>query len=239
MKAHEILSMVEEAAGTRLFETKKEQVRRTIEKKDSKLVEIEQIIAESIEPAIKKLREERAGYLAFQTVQREFEYYSRLYVALSYVHAEKVVSHKRGELTEAERERDESREKERESRERMQQCVTELEEFERAREDECGGALREAETRLSGDEKKAALAEAGVKDAEKEVRAAEKEKSSLESTIRDDQRSAVDKRAQADRVDADLENVKGDSETAQAAVEHAGEALRAAQMGLIVQVCNN
>ena len=39
-----ILSMVEEAAGTKLYESKKSSAEKTIEKKDSKLNEIEKVI---------------------------------------------------------------------------------------------------------------------------------------------------------------------------------------------------
>lgn len=40
MKPMEILSMIEEAAGTKMYETKKQAALKTIEKKDSKLNEI-------------------------------------------------------------------------------------------------------------------------------------------------------------------------------------------------------
>lgn len=40
----QILSMIEEAAGTRLYETKKEAAQKTIEKKDAKLREIDSVI---------------------------------------------------------------------------------------------------------------------------------------------------------------------------------------------------
>ena len=39
----QILSMIEEAAGTRLYESKKEAAQRTIEKKDAKLKEIDTV----------------------------------------------------------------------------------------------------------------------------------------------------------------------------------------------------
>ena len=39
----QILSMIEEAAGTRMYESKKQSAQRTIEKKDSKLQEIETV----------------------------------------------------------------------------------------------------------------------------------------------------------------------------------------------------
>lgn len=43
MKPPEILSMIEEAAGTKMYETKKAQSLKTIEKKDSKLREIDEV----------------------------------------------------------------------------------------------------------------------------------------------------------------------------------------------------
>lgn len=43
MKPPEILSMIEEAAGTRMFENKKEAAIKTIEKKEKKRAEIETV----------------------------------------------------------------------------------------------------------------------------------------------------------------------------------------------------
>lgn len=49
----EILSMVEEAAGVRLYETKKQGAIRTIEKKEGKVAEIRRVGFTSIFVAIK------------------------------------------------------------------------------------------------------------------------------------------------------------------------------------------
>ena len=46
MKPPEILGMIEEAAGTRMFETKKQNALKTIEKKESKLKEIDNVSPE-------------------------------------------------------------------------------------------------------------------------------------------------------------------------------------------------
>ncbi len=45
MKPQEILGMLEEAAGTRMYETKKEAALRTLEKKQVKVAEIEKVLA--------------------------------------------------------------------------------------------------------------------------------------------------------------------------------------------------
>lgn len=46
MKPKEILGMVEEACGTRLYEMKKAQAQKTMEKKDVKVSEITKILEE-------------------------------------------------------------------------------------------------------------------------------------------------------------------------------------------------
>ena len=48
MKASEILGLVEEACGTRLYEMKKVQAQKTMEKKESKVSEINTILREGV-----------------------------------------------------------------------------------------------------------------------------------------------------------------------------------------------
>ena len=47
MKPPEILGMLEEAAGTRMYETKKEGALKTLEKKQGKVDEIDQVHTQS------------------------------------------------------------------------------------------------------------------------------------------------------------------------------------------------
>lgn len=55
MKPPEILAMLEEATGTRMYEDKKRETRRTIEKKDSKLMQTQQVLQEDLEPQMTKV----------------------------------------------------------------------------------------------------------------------------------------------------------------------------------------
>jgi structural maintenance of chromosome 2 len=68
MRPPEILSMIEEAAGTRMFETKKSAALKTIEKKGSKLDEINKVIEEDITPKLEKLRGERSSFIEYQKI---------------------------------------------------------------------------------------------------------------------------------------------------------------------------
>ena len=88
MKPPEILSMIEEAAGTRMFEERKEKALKTIAKKEKKVAEITQLLAEEIVPKLDKLRAEKRAYLEFQKTQTEIERLSRVVVSYDYARFE-------------------------------------------------------------------------------------------------------------------------------------------------------
>ncbi|KAF9580847.1 Structural maintenance of chromosomes protein 2 [Lunasporangiospora selenospora] len=88
MKPPEILSMIEEAAGTRMFEERKEKALKTIAKKEKKVSEITQLLAEEIVPKLDKLRGEKRAYLEFQKTQSEIERLTRVVVSYDYSRSE-------------------------------------------------------------------------------------------------------------------------------------------------------
>ncbi|EEH04059.1 condensin subunit [Histoplasma capsulatum G186AR] len=85
MKPVEILSMIEEAAGTRMFEDRKEKAGKTMAKKETKVREIEGLLKEEIEPKLEKLRGEKRAFLDFQQTQSDLERLTRLVVAHDYL----------------------------------------------------------------------------------------------------------------------------------------------------------
>lgn len=88
MKPMETLSMIEEAAGTRMFETKKQAAIKTIEKKQLKVDEISKCISEEISPTLEGLRNERKDYHSWQANNIEFERLERFCVASDYQDAQ-------------------------------------------------------------------------------------------------------------------------------------------------------
>lgn len=85
MKAVEILAMIEEAAGTRMFEDRKEKAHKTMAKKEMKVQEITDLLREEIEPKLEKLRTEKRAFLDFQQTQSDLERLTRLVVAHDYL----------------------------------------------------------------------------------------------------------------------------------------------------------
>jgi structural maintenance of chromosome 2 len=98
MKSVEILAMIEEAAGTRMFEDRKEKANKTMAKKEMKVLEIEGLLREEIEPKLEKLRGEKRAWLDYQKTQGELERLTRVVVAADYVRAGEKLKIARQEL---------------------------------------------------------------------------------------------------------------------------------------------
>ncbi|VDP47466.1 unnamed protein product [Heligmosomoides polygyrus] len=102
MKPHEILGMIEEAAGTKLYEAKRTLALNTIHKKQSKVDEIEkvfrktsrpcivlnshcfQLMAEDILPQLEKLQRDKQNFLEYNNCDREIERQERKLTAFTY-----------------------------------------------------------------------------------------------------------------------------------------------------------
>jgi structural maintenance of chromosome 2 len=89
MKPPEILSMIEEAAGTRMFETKKQASLKTLEKKQAKVDEITKCLENEITPTLESLRNERLDYHKYQKNAMEYERLHRFIIAFEYYDHEK------------------------------------------------------------------------------------------------------------------------------------------------------
>lgn len=94
MKSIEILSMIEEAAGTKTYDVKKANALAIIHKKNSKLNEIERVLREDITPMIEKLKLERSAYIEYQKCEREFLHLHKISTAFRFCqHQESLVKH--------------------------------------------------------------------------------------------------------------------------------------------------
>ena len=81
MKPPEILGLIEEAAGTLMYEAKKLAAQKTIEKKAEKVAEISKVLADEITPTLQKLREDKRTYLMWAQGNTEAERLGRFCVA--------------------------------------------------------------------------------------------------------------------------------------------------------------
>ncbi|RAL64279.1 hypothetical protein DID88_002171 [Monilinia fructigena] len=98
MKAVEILAMIEEAAGTRMFEDRRDKAFKTMAKKEMKVQEITELLKEEIEPKLEKLRTEKRAFLDFQQTQNDLERLTRVVVAHDYLKNQEKVAQSANDL---------------------------------------------------------------------------------------------------------------------------------------------
>mmetsp|Transcript_165769 Transcript_165769/g.532285 ORF Transcript_165769/g.532285 Transcript_165769/m.532285 type:complete len:1211 (-) Transcript_165769:161-3793(-) len=102
MKPQETLGMIEEAAGTRMYENKKVGALKTLEKKQNKVDEINRLLAEEITPTLEKLQRERANYMLWVSNNNEIERLERFCIAYEYIQVTHRLENKNQQLDEME-----------------------------------------------------------------------------------------------------------------------------------------
>ncbi|KAJ1568195.1 Structural maintenance of chromosomes protein 2, partial [Nowakowskiella sp. JEL0078] len=100
MKPAEILAMIEEAAGTRMYEERKDKAVKTIAKKETKMDEIKKILEEDITPRLDELRHKKRDYLELQKIETELDNLERLIIAYDHKRTEDRLSQSEKELQE-------------------------------------------------------------------------------------------------------------------------------------------
>ena len=86
--------MVEEAAGTRMFEERKDKAKKTMGKKEKKVQEITNLLEEEITPKLDTLRSEKRSYLQWQKACTELERVGRVLRAYEWTEAKERVAAK-------------------------------------------------------------------------------------------------------------------------------------------------
>ena len=92
MKPNEILGMVEEAAGTRMYETKRVAALKTIDKKQMKVDELNSVLSEEITPTLERLRGEKQSYLKWSKNNADIERIERFVIASDFMKAQKALN---------------------------------------------------------------------------------------------------------------------------------------------------
>ncbi|KAH8835809.1 hypothetical protein DL96DRAFT_89837 [Flagelloscypha sp. PMI_526] len=98
MKPPEILSLVEEAAGTRMFEDRKEKAKKAMDKKQRKVDELIATLEEEVTPKINKRRKQRDEFLEFQKAASELEKLGQMLTAYEWHQASGKVAAKESDI---------------------------------------------------------------------------------------------------------------------------------------------
>jgi len=78
MKPKELLSKIEEAAGTALYETWRQDTLSTLEKKDLKLKEIDYILEKEINPNLEAIKKSKENSMVLKDLEEDLDKYGKL-----------------------------------------------------------------------------------------------------------------------------------------------------------------
>lgn len=104
MRPQEILGMVEEAAGTRMFEERKDKAKKTMGKKEKRVEEITSLLTEEITPKLDGLRAEKRSFLQWQKSCSELERIGRLLRAWEWSEGKERIARKEADIAKKEQE---------------------------------------------------------------------------------------------------------------------------------------
>ncbi|SCP03297.1 structural maintenance of chromosomes protein 2, putative [Plasmodium malariae] len=101
MKPVELLGLIEESSGTKLYEVKRTNAINLMVKKDQKLSEINKVLVEEIEPTLVKLKKEKEEYNKFISNSEEIEKYEKVEIAYKYYVAKNMMQKNQEKIEEA------------------------------------------------------------------------------------------------------------------------------------------
>ncbi|CAI5503926.1 unnamed protein product [Closterium sp. Naga37s-1] len=231
MKPPEILSMLEVAAGTRMYENKKESALKTLEKKQTKVEEINKVLTEEILPRLEGLRRERAQYQAWLQGNSDIDRLSRFCVAYEYFLAEKA---KNSAVEVVEKIRESIAELARVEEECHEAIVTKkglIKEMLLEKDRQMGDAMKEVQERADKIAKELVKVTSVWNNKSETLEAEKKALEQLVKKLADMRKGSEERAAQMQSADDELAAVQSEADTKAKALADAEEEYAAVQAG--------
>ncbi|KAG6836670.1 hypothetical protein H0H93_005088 [Arthromyces matolae] len=234
MRPQEILGMVEEAAGTRMFEERKDKAFKTMAKKDKRVQEILSIQREEITPRLEKLRKQKRSFIEYQKSVSELEKIGRVLRAYEWMESHHRVVHKEQEIQKQEAEIKAVQEgslkaqRECEAAEKDMEAVTKQRDAEVAK----GGKLKKLEEEVQELAKAAHKSKTQVDLKETTIKDEEANVNTLNDELEALQASLADKKAQVGTLSASFDNINAEYTTSTGKLATAEELLQSLLTGL-------
>lgn len=232
MKPAEILSMIEEASGTGMYEGKRDITIKALGKKEAKLKELETLLSEELTPQLEKLRKERAIYIEYQHVCSDVEYLTRIFYSHKYLLYKRALQSCTDNINKIENGITADEQTIVNSQARILEIDAEVIQMQKVIDEESGGELKKLETELEqlsvSDGK--TLAEFGsTKDA---INSAKRNLKLAEKSLRDDEIALRAKENEMASAGDTFQKLKADDEADRLAFERAEKKFEAVSSGL-------
>ncbi|KAF4622118.1 hypothetical protein D9613_009303 [Agrocybe pediades] len=202
MRPQEILGMVEEAAGTRMFEEKKDKAKKTIAKKDKRVQEYKSTLDEEIVPKLNKLREEKRSYIQFQKATSELERIGRILRAYEWTDSKIKVTQKADEIKAKQAEIKEKENDKKTAAKETKEAETQMTAVKKKRDAEMskGGKLKKLQEEVGELGKIVAKSKARVDIVAGSIKEEEQKVETLETQIKASEKAHAKKKSSVDKV---------------------------------------
>ncbi|KII90449.1 hypothetical protein PLICRDRAFT_157597 [Plicaturopsis crispa FD-325 SS-3] len=234
MRPPEILSLVEEAAGTRMFEDRKSKAIKTMAKKEKRVAEITSLLKEEITPKLDALRAEKKSFLQYQKASTELERIGRVLRAWEWTEGQERVVRKTREAAAREKEGERTRKEKERCLKEIEAAERDCEDVVRRREEEMrkGGKFKKRQEEVAELDKVLVKLRTQVEIKNGSIVDEESRVSGLEETLQELENSLTEKRAQVDALVAAYATVKDKHAATQATLTTSEELLQTLLTGL-------
>ena len=183
-----------------------------IEKKDSALKTIDNLINETIVPKLDQLKKEQSGLMEFQKVTAELEALTKVYIAYNFLKEEKNCEQASANVEEKIEQIKAHRKDIEDAQSKAQEIANQVKEFEKKKDEEFGGKLSELEEELKTEQLSEAKLMGELNLAKENLKEEEKKMSQLVKNLEGDRRITASKQKQFDSLSDNLERLKADNE---------------------------
>ncbi|EDW61270.1 structural maintenance of chromosomes protein 2 [Drosophila virilis] len=232
MKPKEVLSMVEEAAGTSLYKTKRDATKTLIEKKEGKVRETSALLEEEVLPKLDKLRKERTAYQEYQKTCRDIEFLTHIHISARYLKLRDALQSVEASEQKIESRIANCRETHANNLEEVERIEVTVKEIQHKIDAEMGGSLKSLEAELAAKRAAEATASGSLKAAQGTIEQDEKKIRMASKNILDDERALLKKQEAMSKVQGAFQSLKDADATDAKAYEDAQRKFEAVSQGL-------
>ncbi|GFT25760.1 structural maintenance of chromosomes protein 2 [Nephila pilipes] len=193
MKPLEILSMIEEAAGTRMYEEKKESSLKNLERKESKLREITAMLNEHINPQLEKLKEERKEYTKYTKIVREYEHLYKICIAWDFCQTEELVKKTGEEKDKLKNSYEDHKKLIADLKKQLVEADERIQAIEKKMDKDCGNKLQEIESELKSKQVAEAKFDTQLKNLKEALNEEKKKQADLIKNLKEEKVSLAQK----------------------------------------------
>lgn len=224
--------MVEEAAGTSLYKTKRDATKNLIEKKEGKVRETSALLDEEVLPKLDKLRKERSAYQEYQKTCRDIEFLTHIHISARYLKLCDALQNVAATEQKIENRIAVCRDTHTRNLEDIERADIKVKEIQQRIDAEMGGSLKTLEAQLAAKRAAEATASGSLKAAQGTIQQDEKKIQMVAKNISEDEQALLKKQEAMSKVQGEFQSLKDADANDEKAYENAKRKFEAVSQGL-------